>query len=94
MATYIDLSVDIENNEHTDHPGGSPKVKYLTHDQTASGLASFFPGLEPEELPDGEGWAVENVTLSTHNGTYIRIMEKNEPRQLTRHHWSTVSSPA
>ena len=71
MATYVDLSVDIENNEHTDHPGGSPKVKYLTHDQTASGLASFFPGLEPEELPDGEGWAVENITLSTHNGTHM-----------------------
>ena len=71
MATYIDLSVHIENNEHTDHPGGSPKVTYLTHDQTAGGLSHFFPGLKPEELPDGEGWAVESITLSTHNGTHM-----------------------
>ena len=71
MPTYIDLSVDIENNEHTDHPGGSPTVKYLTHKETATGLAHFFPGLKPDELPDAEGWAVETVSLSTHNGTHM-----------------------
>ncbi len=68
---FIDLSVAIENNEHTDHPGGSPKVSYRTHAQTAGGLAHFFDGLKPADLPDGEGWAVETVTLSTHNGTHM-----------------------
>ena len=71
MPTLIDLSVPIENNEHSDHPGGSPKVTYRTHKETAGGLAHFFEGLEPEELPDGEGWAVESITLSTHNGTHM-----------------------
>jgi kynurenine formamidase len=71
MSRFIDLSVYIENNEHTDHPGGSPKVTYRTHKQTAGGLAHFFEGLQPEQLPDGEGWAVETITLSTHNGTHM-----------------------
>jgi len=68
---FIDLSVCIENNEHTDHPGGSPKVTYRTHKETVGGLARFFEGLEGDQLPDGEGWAVESVTLSTHNGTHM-----------------------
>ena len=67
----VDLSVHIENNEHTDHPGGSPRVTYRTHKETAGGLAHFFQGLREDQLPDGEGWAVETVTLSTHNGTHM-----------------------
>jgi kynurenine formamidase len=65
------LSVHIENNEHTDHPGGSPQVTYRTHKETAGGLGHFFKGLTPDQLPDGEGWAVETITLSTHNGTHM-----------------------
>lgn len=68
---FVDLSVSIENNEHTDHPGGSPKVTYRTHQETAGGLAHFFEGLQPTDLPDSEGWAVETITLSTHNGTHM-----------------------
>ena len=71
MPTFIDLSVSIKNNVHTDHPGGSPEVTYIDHSATASGLEHFFPGLKPEDLPDEEGWAVESVKLSTHNGTHM-----------------------
>lgn len=71
MSKFIDLSVAIENNEHTDHPGGSPKVTYHHHGETAAGLANFFPGLQASDLPDGEGWAVETIALSTHNGTHM-----------------------
>ncbi len=70
MAQFIDLSVHIDNNEHSDHPGGAPKVTYRNHQQTAGGLAHFFPGLQSEDLPDSEGWAVETATLSTQNGTH------------------------
>ena len=31
----------------------------------------FFPGLTKEDLPDGKGWAVESLTLSTHNGRHM-----------------------
>ena len=30
-----------------------------------------IPGLKVEQLPDGEGPAVERVTISTHNGTHL-----------------------
>jgi len=30
-----------------------------------------LPGFKKEQLPDGEGWAVETITLSTHNGTHM-----------------------
>jgi hypothetical protein len=31
----------------------------------------LLPGLKKEDLPDGQGWAVETVNLSTHNGTHL-----------------------
>jgi kynurenine formamidase len=34
-------------------------------------VCAFFPGLTPADLPDGEGWAVERVDISTHNGTHL-----------------------
>ena len=30
-----------------------------------------FPGLTKEQLPDGQGWAIERVQLTTHNGTHL-----------------------
>jgi hypothetical protein len=32
-------------------------------------MLGFFEGLKAEDLPDGQGWAIETVQLSTHNGT-------------------------
>src|SRR3546814_20421649 len=48
-----------------------PQVTYMTHENTWEQIAMFFPGLTRDDLPDGEGWAVESVTLSTHNGTHM-----------------------
>ena len=71
MPRYVDLSIAIENNVHSDPPGFSPKVEYTDHKAGALQLAASFPGLKPEQLPDGEGWAVERINLSTHNGTHM-----------------------
>ena len=67
----IDLSIAIENEVISDPEAFRPKVNYLGHDATAERMAAFFPGLTREDLPDGEGWAVETVELSTHNGTHL-----------------------
>ena len=68
---FVDLSIAIENNEHSDPPGFSPKVAYTDHAAGARQLIASFPGLKPEQLPDGQGWAVETIQLSTHNGTHM-----------------------
>ena len=66
----IDLSVALENDVPADL-GPGPHIAYTDHKQSAPQVAALFPGLRPDELPDGEGWAVETVTLSTHNGTHL-----------------------
>lgn len=66
----IDLSVALENDVPADF-GPGPRITYIDHTQTAAQIAGYFPGLKPEDLPEGKGWAVEQVQLSTHNGTHL-----------------------
>jgi kynurenine formamidase len=68
---FVDLSIYLENDVASDPPGLEPKIRYFTHEHTFEQIAPFFPGLRRQDLPDGEGWAVEKVELSTHNGTHL-----------------------
>ena len=68
---FVDLSIFLENDVVSDPPAFAPRIQYFGHDQTYEQIAPFFPGLKREDLPDGEGWAVETVQLSTHNGTHL-----------------------
>jgi kynurenine formamidase len=67
----VDLSVPLESGIASDPPGFEPKITYLDHQSTAHQVLSFFPGMKPEELPGGEGWAVEKLEMITHNGTHL-----------------------
>src|SRR3546814_1379009 len=40
-------------------------------DWSSDVCSSDLPGLTKGDLPNGEGWAVESITLSTHNGTHM-----------------------
>ena len=71
MPRIIDLSVPLENDVPADPPFQRVRIDYETHAATAEFLAASFPGLKPEQLPDGQGWAVERATISTHNGTHV-----------------------
>ena len=68
---FVDLSIFLENDVLSDPPGLGPRIQYFTHQDSFEQIEPFFPGLAKEDLPDGEGWAVELVTLSTHNGTHL-----------------------
>jgi kynurenine formamidase len=68
---YVDLSIAIEEGVPSDPPGMEPQITYTQHKDSPPQMAVSFPGLTAEDLPDGEGWAVERVQLSTHNGTHM-----------------------
>lgn len=68
---FIDLSVALENDVPSDPPGLEPHISYVDHQTGATHLAGIFPGLKPEQLPDGEGWAVEDLRIHTHCGTHM-----------------------
>ena len=68
---FIDISVRLESDIQSDPAFMLPEIEYQTHKNTAEQVCAFFPGLEPADLPDAEGWAVERVKLSTHNGTHV-----------------------
>ena len=71
MTQFIDLSIPITDQVISDPPGMQPQIERTGHDTSWATMALFFPGLERADLPDGEGWAVETLTLSTHNGTHM-----------------------
>ena len=54
-----------------DPPGLGPRIEYSDHKQSLPGMLAMFPGLEANQLPNGEAWAVELLTVSTHNGTHV-----------------------
>ncbi|MDB4973363.1 MAG: cyclase [Myxococcaceae bacterium] len=69
--TFVDLSMYLENDVISDPPPFGPKIQYLKHSDTFAQIEPFFPGLKRDDLPDGEGWAIELVQLITHNGTHL-----------------------
>src|SRR5215470_15557564 len=70
-SRIIDLSVALQSDIASDPPGLEPKIAYIDHKQTAAQVCAFFPGLKPSDLPEGEGWAIEQVQITTHNTTHL-----------------------
>ncbi|MEZ5714088.1 MAG: cyclase family protein [Paracoccaceae bacterium] len=80
---FVDISVPLETGIVSDPPIMLPEIEYMTHAQTAEQVMAFFPGLKREDLPGGEGWAVERLTIATHNGTHL---------DAPYHHHSTMNN--
>jgi len=68
---FVDLSIAIEDGLPSDPPDMIPKIHYMDHREGAASMSSFFPGIQPADLPGGLGWAAEKVELSTHSGTHL-----------------------
>lgn len=69
--SFVDLSIFLENDVISDPPAFAPRIQYFNHQNTFEQLKPFFPGLQKNDLPDGESWALEMVQLCTHNGTHL-----------------------
>lgn len=67
----IDLSVSIADSLPVDPPVSIARIDYQDHQAGADSMLPFFPGATKDNLPDGAGWAVENLSLSTHTGTHL-----------------------
>lgn len=67
----VDLSVALEADIVSDPDIMLPKIDYVDHKTSAAQMASFFPGLTSNQLPGGEGWAIERLEIATHNGTHL-----------------------
>jgi kynurenine formamidase len=63
----IDLGVPIEP---APGQGQAVEVTHSGHEQGAVGMKGAF-GCGEDDLPQGLGWAVDTLTLSTHAGTHV-----------------------
>ncbi len=67
----IDLSVPLE------HAAVSaplpPAIRYVTHESEGLAQMRQFFGIAPEDLvySNGQGWAIEEITATTHTGTHV-----------------------
>lgn len=68
---FVDISIPLEAGVASDPPIMLPQIDYLDHKMTAGQIAGFFPGLTVDDLPAGDGWAVEMLRISSHNGTHL-----------------------
>ena len=71
MPRFIDLSVALDPDVKSDPEIMHPKIDYLAHSETAGQVKAFFPGLTDADLPGGEGWGIERLEITTHNGTHL-----------------------
>ncbi|MBN2284300.1 MAG: cyclase family protein [Deltaproteobacteria bacterium] len=73
MAAYrfVDLSIAIESGLPSDPAMMIPKIDYIDHEMGAPSMQEFFPGVRREQLPEGLGWALEFISLTTHSGTHL-----------------------
>jgi kynurenine formamidase len=68
---FLDLSVPLENGVPSDPPGYEYQIEYVSHQDTFPVWSRRYHGLKITDLPNSEAFAIENVKLSSHNGTHV-----------------------
>jgi kynurenine formamidase len=68
LAVY-DLSQRLSNST-SDFQPNSHHIEYMDADRTAAMTGELF-GMGPDYWPDGKGYRLETVSLSTHSGTHL-----------------------
>ena len=70
-SRIVDISQPLDNETVVDPDFMRPSIRYVTGKENAKLMVQLFPGLKEEDLPGGEGWAIEHISLTTHNGTHM-----------------------
>lgn len=78
MPKLIDLTRPLANADKSSFPPSllplmriiAPEIEYVDHAAGAR-IMQFLFQCSPEDLPEGEGWAEENLSLSSHLGTHV-----------------------
>ena len=56
----------------SDPPPQISHIEYMRHKDTAQTMTTYFNGgISVDDLPEGNGWAIENLSLTTHSGTHL-----------------------
>lgn len=78
MTRLIDLTRTLSNIDKSSFPPKlyplmriiAPEIEYVDHQKGAQIMQLLFKCTK-DELPQGEGWAEENLVLSSHLGTHV-----------------------
>ena len=70
-SKIVDISQPLDNETVVDPDFMRPSIRYVTGKESAAMMCELFPGLKEDQLPGGEGWAIEFIELATHNGTHM-----------------------
>jgi kynurenine formamidase len=67
FSRIVDLSLEIRKAPSV----LGAKIDYRDHKDSVPEMLSSFPGITPEDLPEGLGWSSETLTLNSHAGTHM-----------------------
>ena len=78
MTQLIDLTRPLGNVDKTQFPPEilpllrilAPRIQYTDH-KTGADVMKLLFNCAPEDLPSGEGWAEEDLYMSSHLGTHV-----------------------
>lgn len=78
MSKLVDLTRPLVAMEESTFPAAlrplfriiAPEVEFVDHEAGAKIMCGLF-NCTPEELPAGEGWAEDNIKISSHLGTHV-----------------------
>ena len=90
---FVDLSITTENDLPSDPPPQIPRIEYENHKDTAQAMTTYFgEDFTVDDLPEGNGWALETCHLTTHSGTHLDAPYHYYPTQ--NRNTPTGSEPA
>jgi kynurenine formamidase len=78
MTELIDLTRPLDNIDKASFPPKllplmrivAPRIQHIGHAQGAAIMQALFK-CQPSDLPSGEGWAEEDLVMSSHLGTHV-----------------------